>query len=372
MSSNLIPQKRMDKTGKLVTRHIRAGGPAAHSTKLPVPVITAAKTTKRKAGLKKPLAKQLEVQYRMTDSKYYSAAPEIYEALGFEKENSFPLMSIVASDVQMYEMFAILGTDNAAVLMASHHGTPEKALDLLKKNNLEHLLIDRKDTTDEAISRRISAWEFMEAQHKFGVNEADLDPEVYLGAIRLECSVNMPRWKTNGEDDSYAHQVMRGEIDYDDVMTLGIGLLAEKNTMGPHICGYLKDIYSGAANYDAEVLRHVLEKSRHMPAMLEEGMHLVSDYGSDFVMDIKYLDGALSLDRKLKNRPVSHRAEIIKYAQAGIPQFHNIGAESEIRLFDAGVPVDDAVAMLTENMDVDKIIVVHKEGIQKSMATGWL
>lgn len=372
MTSNLIPQKRMDKTGKLVTRHVRAGAPKpASGSSLPAPKM--AVPNGKKVTAKKPLAKQSEVKLRMGSRSNHSPDPSLYAALGADPKNLWDLTTISASDVQMYDMFSILRTDDAVLLMDHKITSPDDAVELLEKNGLSHLLIDRRDLMTEAQNRRIDAWNFMEAQHKFGVDDLACDPEVLLGAVRLDDSISLPRWETGGKEDSYAHHVMRGDISYDDVMTLGISSLSGAARFIPEqLCGYLKDIHTGRASYDAELLRHLGQKSGYSRPVLEQALGMVSEYGADFMSKVTYLDSAIAINDQYRGRPTKLRAELIQYAQEMELKIANIGYADMVKLFDNDIPVEDAKVMVSQGMDADRIIAVSKEGITKSVASGWL
>lgn len=373
MNSNLIPVKRMDKNGKLVTRNVRAGAALTSSkTSLPAPV--AAPKLKKKVTAKKPLEKQTKVQHRMGSRSHHYPDPALFDALNLNQEHLWDLTTITASDVQMYDVFSVVRTDDAVLLMDRGYTTAEQVVELLEKNNLTHLLIDRRDLMTEAQNRRIDAWNFMEAQHRFGINDMECDPEVLLGAVRLDDSVSLPRWTTSGERDSYAHQVMKGAISYEDVMTIGISNLSGRGneSIAPHICVWLNDIHTGKAHYDAELLARLLQKSSYSIAKVRNALGMVSEYGPEFVRGISYLDAALEINGSYRNRTTAQRADMITYYDQGSLSFYDVKMAVVVKLYDNGIPVDDAKAMLSQKMDVDRIIAAHKEGITKSVSSGWL
>jgi len=376
MSGYLIPQQRMDKTGKLVTRHVLAAAPvASQKTVIPVPALTTAKpaqASKKKVSFKKPLAKQLETQNRRASLHSLKPDPEVLEALGITLEREFPIVSVVASDVEMYDMFAVVGTSNAVMMISSGKKTPEEAVELLESKGLGHLVVDRREMMDEAISRRINAWSFMQAPSKFDIDEFSCDPEQLLGAVRLEDSMSLPRWKTNGREDSYAHHVLNGDISYDDVMEMGISFLSNHGALGKTICGYLKDIHACKTDYDVDVLSHLASKCGNSGHMLDDAMGMVSEYGPDFMKEVKDMDFALRINREYRERPTSQRAAIIQYRQDGKWHLFDLGPKDIVKLFDNDIPVDTAKEMSEQKMSVDQIIAVHKEGIAKTVVSGWL
>jgi hypothetical protein len=364
----------MDKNGKLVTRNVRSG-PVQPSLKNALPAPVASVQPKRKVTAKKPLEKQLKVQQRMGSRSYHSPAPALYEALKIDKpENLWDLTMISASDVQMYDVFSVVRTDDAVLLMDRGYTTSEKVVELLEENNLTHLLIDRRDLMTEAQNRRIDAWNFMEAQHKFGINDMECDQEMLLGAVRLDDSVSLPRWTEYGVTDSYAHHVIRGDISYEDVMTIGITNLSgrDKESIAPHLCALLNDLHTGKANYDAELLGTLLQKSNYHEPTLRTALGMVSEYGPQFMGGIKHLDSAIKINDDYRNRTTAQRAEMIDYYQQGLVEFYDAGIKDVMKLYDNNIPVEDAKAMLGQKMDVDRIIAAHKEGVTKSVSSGWL
>lgn len=372
MGNNLIPQKRLDKTGKMVTRHVLAAAPvAAGKPALPAPAMGVA-PKKKKPTTKKPLAKQLESQIRMTSMNRLTPDPEVLEALGVDINQAFPLVVISASDAEMYDMFSVVGSSNAAVLLSYGKKTPEEAIELLEGNGLGRLLVDRREMMDEAVSRRISAWNFMEAPHKFNVDELSCEPEQLLGAVRLDDSTSMPRWKVNEVEDSYAHQVIRGNISYDDVMEMGLSFLSEHGSLAQKICGYLNDIHEGRTDYDVDLLVHLVSKCRDGRATLDDAMGMVSEYGTSFMKEVKGMDSAMIINREYRERPTSQRADMIRYAESGGWQFLDFKTKEIVRLFDADIPVDAAKEMAKQKMSVDQMIAAQNEGIAKAVVSGWL
>lgn len=369
MSNGLIPQKRMDKTGKLVTRHVLATAPSpSHVKSIPAP---SAKPSAKKKAVKKPLAKQLEVQTRMTNISALTPDNELLEAFGMNPEAPFPLVYVSASDVQLYDMFSVLSTSNAAMMVSHGKKTPEEATAFLESKGLDHLIVDRREMMDDAQSRRISAWSFVEAVNVFKVDEFSCDQEMLVNAIRLHSSVSLPRWKSGEDNDSYAHRVLNGSISYDDVMSFGISFLSERAALAPKICGYLNDIHEGRTDYDVKVLEHVVMKSRERPSILDDAMGMVGEYGPEFITEINSMDSALVIDREYRNRPTSQRADMIRYRRDGGFDFINLNTKEVVRLYDNNVPLDAARRLLKEDMTVEQIIGIH-QGIAQPVASGWL
>jgi hypothetical protein len=377
MSSNLIPQKLMDKTGKLVTRHVRAGVPASSATaSLPAPSVTL-QPKKKKPVLKAPLAKQREVQHRMISPDRLSVDPEIFDVLDTNPEHAFFLASVVASDVQLYDMYSVVSTSNAAMLISQGIKTPSEAIGILESNGLGHLILDRREMMDKAQSLRVSAWNLMEAPSKFGVDELSSDSDRLIQAVRLDDSVSLPRWKTNLPDgskseDSYAHHVINDLISYDDVMSMGLSFLSNRESLAPKICGYLNDIHEGRTDYDVKVLEHVVMRSRDRASIFDDAMGMVGEYGPDFIMEINSMDAALTIDREYRSRPTSQRADMIRYGRDGGLDFINLSSKDIVRLFDNDIPVDVAKEMMKRNMNAEQVIAVHKEGVSQPVVSGWL
>jgi hypothetical protein len=373
--SNLIPQKRMDKTGKLVTRHVLAGAPAfATTASIPAPSV---KQSKKQPAIKPPLAKQREVHRRIINPNNLSVDPEIFEALDINPEHMFFAASVPASDVQLYDMYSVVSTGNAALMLSNGVKTPGEAIELLESKGLGHLILDRREMMNKAQSLRVSAWNLLEAPSKFNVDELSCDSDRLIQAVRLDDSVSLPRWKTrladgSSTEDSYAHHVMNDSISYDDVMSLGLSFLSSRPLLAPKICGYLNDIHEGRTDYDVKVLEHVAMKSRERESIFDDAMGMVGEYGPDFVMEMNSLDAALTIDREYRSRPTSQRADMIRYGRDGGFIFINLSSRDIVRLFDNDIPVDIAKGLAKRNMNVEQIIAVHKEGISQPVVSGWL
>lgn len=377
--SNLMPQKRLDKNGRMVTRHVLSATPSPASSAIPSPSI---KVPAKQAPVKKPLPKQLKDQIRMTSISQLSPDTELLKALDTDKERMLPMVSVRASDVQLFDMFSITSASNAAILMCYGIKTPEEAADFMMRKGISHLLVDRRDIMNKALGLRVNAWTLLEAPRKFGVDELSSDPDLLIKAARLSDSSSLPEWSTNAPlgsgivyaDDktSYAHEVLKGSISYDDVMTIGISVLAQRVMQAEDICHYLNEIHSGTAGYDIEVLSHVIQKSNYRNRHLASGMAMVDDYGSDFVKSISNLETAIAIDMNYDDRPVSVRSDMINYSRDGSFGLLETPIDDVVRLFDNDVPPETAYTMLKQKMSVDQIISVLKEGISTSISSGWL
>lgn len=377
MSGNLIPQKRLDKTGKLVTRHVLVGAPASSpAPSIPAPAVKP-QAKKRVAALKPPLAKQLEVKSQMTSLRDLRPDPEIFEVLSINREHVFPLVPVSASDVQLFDMFSVVSTSNAAMLMSNGTKTPEAAISLLESRGMGHLIIDRREMMNKAQSSRVSAWNLVKAPLKFNIDELSCDSDLLIQAVRLDDSSVLPRWKTRNPDmstneDSYAHQVMNGSISYDDVMSLGLSFLSDRKLLAPKICSYLNDIHMGRTDYDVKLMQHVIMKCRDRESILDGVMEMAGEYGPDFVMELYAFDRPLEINREHRDRPTSQRADLIRYVRDGSFDFTNLKKEEVVRLFDNDVPVGKVKELLNANLNADQIISAHKEGISQPVASGWL
>jgi hypothetical protein len=376
MSGNLIPQKRMDKTGKVVTRHVLAVAPASTpAVSIPSPAVKS--PAKKKTAFKPPLPKQLQVKSQMTSLRDLRPDPEIFEVLRVNPEQVFPLVPVKASDVQLFDMFSVVSTSNAAMLMSSGVMTPGDAISLLESRGMKHLILDRREMMNKAQSSRVSAWSLMEATRKFDIDEMNCDSDLLIQAVRLDGSSTLPRWKIRNPDmstseDSYAHQVMNGSISYDDVMSLGLSFLSDRALLAPKICSYLNDIHMGRADYDVTLMQHVIMKCRDRASILDDVMEMAGEYGPDFVMELHAFDRPLEINREHRDRPTSQRAELIRYVRDGSLDFTVLTQEEAVRLFDNDVPVGMVKELLNADMNADQIISAHKEGISQPVASGWL
>lgn len=375
--SNLVPQKRLDKTGKLVTRHVLASAPLGSATSsIPAPFAIAS-TKAKKTVLKAPLAKQLKVHTRMSRLSSLRPDQEVIEALGFTVDQVFPLISVRANDVDLFDMFSVVSASNAAILMSRGIKKPDEAVAFLESKGLERFIVDRRDMMNKAQNLRVSAWNLMEAPQKFNVDELSCDTDLLLQAVRLDDSVALPIWEdkragATSKEDSYAHHVMNGSIAFDDVMSLGISFLSNRPSLAPKICGYLNDLHEGRADYDLRLLEHVLSKCRNNPTTLDDSMAMVTEYGSDLVMELYAFDSALIIDREYRSRPTSQRADMMRYQRDGGIFFLDLKTKDIVRLFDSGAPVDKVKEMLLQGMSTEQMIAVYKEGIGKSVSSGWL
>lgn len=361
-----MPQKRMDKTGKLVTRHVRVEQKAGASTSMPAPSLT--KTAKKPA--KKPLAKQLAPQmYWLGDDFDWDFG--LHRALNLKGSDS---VIMNASEVEIYDVLSVASTPNAVALLSGGIKSAEEAETFLRENGLEHLIIDRREITDEAIERRISSYKFIDMKRRYGGLAMNADPKNFLDAARLTDTLALEDFKkvSDGEGTNFPKEILKGTISYDDVMGLGLTLIKDNKYYSPAIFECLEAMKKGEVAHDLEAFKDLLNNRVRGNYSLLESLKLVNELGKEFTSTIQNMDQAHGVYRTFPDLPSSEKKSLISYADKGMAVFHKLTLHDVATLHKGCVPIERAQEMLAADMTVDQIVGAYQNDVNPAVSTGWL
>jgi hypothetical protein len=104
---------------------------------------------------------------------------------------------------------------------------------------------------------------------------------------------------------------------------------------------------------------------------MDSGFRLAEEHGAEFVTGVRDLSHVLSLDSDFKDRNVEDRRSLLSYAIEGGLAFHYLSNKEIARLHDESVPIDFAIERVKEQ-GVDRLVEIHKSGINKAVSSGWL
>jgi len=259
--NNLIPVQRLDRNGKLVTRHVKldAGSPA-EKVNVPAPSLSI-------SGNNPALAEgwRLVPSQTIQKKRVESGAPITYGV-----ESIF-----TASDVEMYTVLSVAAPDAALGLLVDGIRSAEHAVEFLTAEGRESELADGVWMAREMLSRRVPAEFYLmgisrlsDEQIRSATPELLADYHEFF-AIRSIMRKDSPK---------IADEVLAGEIRLADVREVGIDHLKTGNRL-EIARPALKELKKGTDKFTVQDLSDLLQK-RLFGGALVDAVSYMMQYGS--------------------------------------------------------------------------------------------
>jgi hypothetical protein len=379
--TNLIPEKRLDRNGKLVTKHVRAT-PRQSSLKpsLPAPTAGATKASPAKKAFT-PRPKQAEQTYRSYRLSTFKPSDPLSN--DEERERNFyqsAYSSFNASDIEMYDVFSATATQGDAVwLMCRGVRTADEARSMLKKHKAKHLIADRSALMQDALERGVSASDFMEGYNL-------LTPEQRASPYALDAAefkVSSLNYNFNG---FILEDIFNGNVSYADLKTIGITKL-KPYSRAYALTGVLTKLNRGEADYSIEDVKAFVIRAGAAKADEEQfraAAQFAEHHGFDLLQtthDFESIARATShyrsptsgFRRDHEDDPEELTRDRIEY------EFRMRRALTERRVssgysnqfFEAGIPVETAIEAVLGGGGLRAAQAIH-DGIESSISGGWL
>lgn len=365
--SNLIPEKRMDRNGRLVTRHVRhAEQPSPAS--LPVP-----KGARRKTAFK-PVAKQTvrwQIELKRT---HFQADKELQGNL----PNSFHSFTPEVSDIEAYGLLSVLEPRNAVPLMDSGIRTSAEARAFLKKHNLDRLIVDRSAHAEEALRRRIPA-------------------QAYLKLCESETIQNVPLPELLDAAEVYAmgfsvelyQDVLRGYALLSDIKAIGAPTIRKAPN---DVREFIWDLKEGTSTFNHEQIREIVRKTSKERIGLFEAADLADVIGAEEVVNrysilasyymMSFVNRVMeqaSDDAKAtvtKSDLIIHYDGMVKVRDEiddkDSPHWEKLNYADSIEMVKRSIGPREGWEGIRNGMSVQQILAVRDHGISQSVSSGWL
>lgn len=362
--TNLVPEKRMDRNGVMVTRHVRASKP---KTPLELPAPTASGTR-----LTVDQTEQWELQLVRHG---LHVRKEIYEAIQTPKGG---LIRVKTNDVDAYAMLSILSPEDTIALIERGIKTVEDARAFLKKHYIQDIEIDREEVTAECIRRGIPARDYLNlctSSITRNANPTDvIDAAEAFGMEPLANKIN------------FYHDVMSGDIKVEDIREIGPELIAS-HSHPDDIRYMLRDIKQGRSRLDASQIKTLLERYGDDEDVFSKSVDVAGEFGIKKLSEITNMEAAssmtLHLGTKYKNNAKQKFARVRHYEQMAIACDESKAAGNSIswrslpyslstEMFDAGIDPKTAVECALNNMSAAQYLAVRDHGVAPSISGGWL
>lgn len=354
---SLIPEQRLDKNGKLVTRHVRGSAPASSLTKLPKPELKPSKA-------KSPSPKTVPNQHKGIEARY---ADDRLKEVCRRKRGVYDIVRFTCSDAEIYDVYSVVNkVDNAYKLLGSGIKTKEDAISFLSEHGLSDLQADNSGTVDELVRRNLPAIPAMDAVRHYGASMKKSWPN-YWDAVEAH-SVRALR---DGTD--IPHLVLTGQVSFSDVRTVGATRIAKAENKFIAVSDQLVAIHKGESSYDAETLGQLIKISEGPMVSIPDPLHMARTYDAEFVLSLSDFASASNLENTLRDKGYSadQKKQIIRLNDELGRRRKPLGFTHLRAVYEAGVDAEAVVDGLDSGMDIPQIIAVH-EGIERGLSSGWL
>lgn len=384
--SNLIPERRVNKNGVAVTKHVR-GQAKSSSNKTPPPAPALQGETAAAKSKLRP--NQLQQRER-------SFSPLENDADRLLIQGRTGMFTFTASDKEIYDVMSVTRAGDAMALLEIGVRTSDEALDILARNGLEHRQQDRSAIMQELLKRNIApekttkAFSMLDIDREYWANEHERDTDHYPDVIEY---LSLESYKSMHGSDVIKNLILSGGISFSDIKDIGTGRLRKQDRLY-HLRATLTRHNSGKTTFTNNDLKRFLDKCDADGVV---GVHFHS------ALVLFELLGADSVDRLEDTKSFSSRfrqgakvffedieglreeTEVEFYAallMEGMERYEASAQKSgrywaqefpqEVQILrGAGVKVDDAIPLLGSGMSAQQAAGVMN-GTETVISEGWL
>lgn len=381
--TNLIPEQRLDRNGKLVTKHVRATPKqGAGRSAIPAPSAGTKRPSKPVTKAYKPLPRQLESFHRSFRLASFPANDPLTDKSQREK-NMYQSIhtNFQASDAEIYDVLSATTSQGNALEIMARGGvrSAKEARAYLKKNKAPELIADRRALMTAAFERGMSAEVFVSCYELLD-EKARQSPHV-LDAVDFKKSA------LNYNFNAFVlEEIVSGDISLSDLKAIGYSRLK------PHSRAYaltelLIKLNHGEADYTIDdvkafVIRAAEAKTdddsfrRAASFAFHRGFDLLQDKKDfDLMNQLHYhvLAPTSSFKRNHEDEDIELSFDRIEYGVRMGKLLEKEGySGSSIPYFEAGVPFEIAANVVNGGGGIREAMAVHQDGIETSVSGGWL
>lgn len=375
MASPLIPVQRPDKTGKVVTRHVKADPLAGKvRTAMPAPSLGAKPTRKQPAF--KPRAKQRELK---RETGVWGDMDGRIERTGITQKSYY--YAFTASEEEIYGVLSVVPRhSNAVKLLSEGVRSAEEARNYLSRYNLDDFIMDRSAFTDEAMRKNVRVEDFVTHTGIIGYVKPHHEPSNAADAMLFAASPLM--------DGNHAAMVdiLEGRVSYDDMKHIGTGKLKAWGRV-KGILPLLRKLKQGDAPCTIDDLKSVIAQcssQRIEGHNFESVMRFIEAGGIDAVRatpNLLRVSTALSSQESNARKGITDGSNVferVTYDLVVTDAINDPGSSGVCvtdEYFDAGIPVDITIEAIRSGGNIEEARVLldaRKNGVNSNFADGWL
>lgn len=377
--SNLIPEKRVNKNGIAVTKHVRVS-PAAQKPKpsIPTPVISG---TGRKSAAKPKLSKkQTEEKHNLIDTSKFNTDSELAAAVasryGKPRTADYPVFT--CSDAEIYEVTSVVGLDNAGMLLGAGLRSKSDTEAFLRSVGMERLAGDYSDMTTEALERGVPAIEVFKMYGKYFTGDGEkLDYSLVLDTAEANAHKGLREASVN---PSIPARIAGEGISMDDLRTVGPTRFVKTMDSSGFLLKQLTEMKSGFLQYSAEEMKETIvrftdTKGSVNKASVRAALAISREFGHSYATTIDNPQIAAAMQEVFKEETAENRRAAIEYADAlsdGVKSKWSLNTGIVTLLFHEGIAPQRAADHLNNGTPVNQIIAIEKNNITPSISGGWL
>jgi hypothetical protein len=359
---NLIPQKRLDRNGRLVTKHVRVDPKtAAASGSLPAPVL-ASKTVVFPDGSHKEAVRIVLYNDNLRPD------PELARIFGGMNGTS---MNLYGTSPEMYSVLSVLAPGDAAFLMTKGIDSAESVHQFLAEHSLERLVVDNSDIVQEATRRRIPAASYLRIADSGNRN---LSKETAMDAAEAHGMKDLRQY------DFYL-DIMRGYLTLKDIKDIGVSTIT-KHSQPNDIRDYLWEINKGESAYTTKELKSLIQKSTKAELSIALTERIAKRFGMKFTLGLNDLTESFDMMNYLDRNKYSHESakpivehfdEMARHRKAtsGPNDWNNLQYDDCLKFYAAGIEPAAAWDAVSQGVTVEQVLAM-RQGIAPSISGGWL
>lgn len=370
-TNRLIPEPRVDKNGRVVTRHVKPVATTAAKS-MPAPVIGAKVTGKLTGRSITATERQLKQSFYALQLNDYSPDDKLVRLM--ESDGS-GYARFSANHVEFCEVLSVTSPDNAIVLLSQGIRTSAEAIQFLKEKRLGKLVRDKSWESDQLLIKKIDPLAYAEIC-RHGADEFST-PDCVIEAAEAQSIKLIREWQNY---PSVPRRILDGAMSIKDIKIIGAGRAVNADPRGTDMIHALVSIHKNQVSYTAHDVRAIInEFGAGTVAIYNMGslLSLADKYSTEFTLGLCYPDYASRLDMFLNNKH-SDAKEMIAYADS-VCRYQNehgfnLGTSypEMIELYKAGIEPGMAAIGIRDGVRVEQLIAIQNEGITPGVSSGWL
>lgn len=364
--SNLTPEKRLDRNGKLVTRHVRNSTAKSASQSIPAPTTTSTSSTPPGPSAARTKPRTWDVDrwsLSRADSKLRDACTTYNTSYTYD---------FTCSDVEAYDVMSVVNFANAVPVLSTGARSAAEAVEFLKKNNLQHLIIDNAAPAREALARNLSAERVAKGYNKDLPADAE-ESEHFMDAVEASTMASLDNG--SGWHSAMIRLTLKGRININDVKTIGVTRVA---ALALSETERLEALKRGDLGFNAETYRElVIRTNKHNSSdqyTTTAVLSLARQHGADNILKLEYLPAAAQINNRLDalGYPEDQRLGAITWHDEFRREYmFGVSTHDIMAFYESGISPHDAALGLQDDLTAQQIIGIHN-GIESSVAEGWL
>lgn len=374
MNSNLVAVQRPDKTGKVVTRHVRSSPVQKSGTSaMPAPSVTkAAPMRKYTAAQKKQKPREYSIAMYDGDAQWRDYNKELLDT-------AHGKLKFTASNAEMFDVLSAVDKPGSALtLLNLGITTADEARAHMKGLGVEQTSKERAGLIDLAVRRGMGMNFFLDHVETFEEalrENPDHDPDNVIDSIAFYTS------RLSGGNGETRTAILEGRISHKDIKAIGVPVLASRRRMKVMHDSLIK-LNSGTADFTTDDMKELLRMAASedlIDPALESVVKMIEPAGIKAVLGVPRLGRIASAydhyhhQTKWSSLTYDEKMDRATYAVRIIESSGDAGTHVDYdRFYAEGIPAELAGSVIARGGTVQEAKAIHEVGIAPSIAEGWL